>query len=201
MTVLGKVVKSNTHTDYVGQIYGPGEIETAPEPSSYAFGTFVRLALGPPSRLWLVGLIYDIILLNPEFGWLGPRLSSPPELAVFSPDYLNEKVTLVGITAIGTIDSKGQVDQGIPQLSAMTDTTVETMPDCQIRLFHEVDASLRLAYVPRLMTHSSPLALDLLRTVLQRLQRLDFQPKQHQLIKLILDNLTWQRHIVPFGVE
>jgi len=70
----------------------------------------VRVALNDDR--WLVGLIYDTMLFHPGFGRLGPRLSPEPELAVFSPDYLNEKATLVGITAVGMMDGAGNVGQG-----------------------------------------------------------------------------------------
>ena len=43
--MLGKIAKSNSHTDYVCQVYGPGEVETPPIPADYAFGTFVRIPL------------------------------------------------------------------------------------------------------------------------------------------------------------
>ena len=26
--LLGKIIKSNAHTDYICQVYGPGEVET-----------------------------------------------------------------------------------------------------------------------------------------------------------------------------
>ena len=26
--LLGKIIKSNVHTDYICQVYGPGEVET-----------------------------------------------------------------------------------------------------------------------------------------------------------------------------
>jgi len=108
--ILGKIIKSNSHTDYICQVYCPGEVETPPAREDYAFGTFVRVELGDDRRL--VGIIYDTMLFNPDFGRLGPRLSPEPELAVFSPDYLNEKATLVGITAVGMMDAAGNVGQG-----------------------------------------------------------------------------------------
>lgn len=76
--VIGKVVKSNSHLDYVCQVYGPGETASTPLASDYAFGNFVRILIKERPKTWLVGLIYDTVLLNPEFGRLGPRLSSPP---------------------------------------------------------------------------------------------------------------------------
>ena len=95
--MLGKIVQSKTYTDYVCQLYSPGEVETLPSPTDYAFGTFVRVPLDT-EKDHLVGVIYDTVLLNPDFGNL-PRLSPAPDLAVFSPDYLAEKVTLVGSTS------------------------------------------------------------------------------------------------------
>ncbi len=110
---IGKIVKSNSHVDYVCQVHNPGETEYAPLPHDYAFGTFVRVELtGQPG--YLVGLIYSTILMNPEFGNLGPRLSPASDLEVFSPDYLREQATLVGILAVGQVTSDGQTLQGVP---------------------------------------------------------------------------------------
>ena len=89
---IGKLIKSDAHTDYVCQVYGPGEVETPLTRGDYAFGTFVRIALSDDRCP--VGLIYDAVPFNPDFGRLGPRLSPEPELTVFSPDYLNEKAIL-----------------------------------------------------------------------------------------------------------
>ena len=88
--LIGKIIKSNSHTDYICQVYGHSEVEVTPTADDYAFGTFVRTA--QEDDRWLVGIIYDTVLFNPEFGRLGPRLSPEAELSIFSPDYLNEKV-------------------------------------------------------------------------------------------------------------
>ena len=110
---IGKIIKSNAHTDYVCQVYSPGEVKTPPSPTDYAFGTFVRIPLDTEQG-HLVGVIYDTVLVNPDFGNLGPRLSPAPDLAVFSPDYLAEKVTLVGITAVGMLSLEGAPTHGVP---------------------------------------------------------------------------------------
>ncbi len=80
--VIGKIVKSYSHINYVCQIYGPLEVEMPPHPADYAFGRFVRVAVR--ARLldescvrqdtnlsrqdepccYTVGVIYDTILLN-----------------------------------------------------------------------------------------------------------------------------------------
>ena len=43
--VIGKIVKSFSHINYVCQIYGPLEVEVPPYPADYAFGHFVRVAV------------------------------------------------------------------------------------------------------------------------------------------------------------
>src|SRR5205807_4401333 len=95
---IGKIVKSDSHINYVCQIYGPREVEVEPDPSDYAFGRFVRVAVrsgpsdDPNTQLdlalgksqepitYAVGVIYDTILLNPAFGSLGPRLSNETQV-------------------------------------------------------------------------------------------------------------------------
>ncbi len=76
---IGKIVKSDSHINYVCQIYGLREVELEPNPTDYAFGRFVRiavrseqpedhdaqmiLALGKSSepRTYAIGVIYDTI--------------------------------------------------------------------------------------------------------------------------------------------
>lgn len=192
---LGKIIKSNSHTDYVCQVYGPGEVESPPAREDYAFGTFVQVELGDDR--WLVGITYDTMLLNPDFGRLGPRLSPEPELAIFSPDYLNEKATLVGIAAVGMMDAAGNAVQGVPSLAASTDTLVERMTEDQIRVFHQGNSTPQLAYAPLLLAQGSPLALPLLRTVTDRLVALF--PDQADLLTVLQDDLAWKAQVGPLG--
>lgn len=197
--LLGKIVRSNSHTDYVCQVYGPGEVQFCPSPRDHAFGTFVRIALPTQPASWLVGLIYDTVLLNPDFGRLGPRLSPQTELAVFSPDYLNEKAILVGIAAIGTLTADGRITQGVPAVAAITDAAVERMSDDEVRFFHNGAATLSLAYAPLLLSQGTPLAPHLLRSVLNRLSELLTDPPQAALLALLQDDLLWQSQIGILG--
>jgi len=192
---IGKIIKSNSHTDYICQVYGPGEVKTPPTREDYAFGTFVRVELG--DERWLVGIIYDTMLFNPDFGRLGPRLSPEPELAVFSPDYLNEKAILVGIAAVGMMDATGNVVQGVPALAASTDALVERMTDDQVRTFHQGNPIPQLAYAPLLLAQGSPLALPLLQTVIARLMALF--PNQADLLAVLQDDLAWKAQVGPLG--
>lgn len=195
--LLGKIVRSNSHIDYVCQIYASGETAQPPTPLDYTFGTFVRIELNMQPLTWLAGLVYDTVLLNPDFGNLGPRLSPQAELAVFSPDYLQEKATLIGITAIGTLAKNGQTTQGVPSLAALTDAPVEKMSDDQIRTFHRGNPSVKLAYVPLLISLGSPLTLHLLRGIIARLGKLF--PEQAAPLAVLQRELLWQSQIGPFG--
>lgn len=193
--VIGKIVKSNSHTDYICQVYGPGETAQVPAREDYAFGTFVQAELGSDRRL--VGIIYNTQLFNPEFGRLGPRLSPVKELAIFSPDYLTEKAILVGIAAVGIIDAAGLPIQGIPLLAAHTDALVERMTEDQVRSFHQSGGIPQIAYAPLLLTEGSPLVLPLLRRVVVQLMVLF--PDQASLLAVLEDDLAWRTQVTPFG--
>ena len=196
---VGKIIKSNSHTDYVCQIYGPGEVETPPLPGDHAFGTFVRIPVGDTDG-HLVGLVYDTLLLNPEFGNLGPRLSPARDLAVFSPDYLAEKVTLVGITAIGTLAPDGTATHGVPSLAAQIDALVEHLDDAAIRSFHDPTGdnhAVSVGYAPLLLTLGSPLARNLLLHVVDRL--IILFPNQVAQLAVLRGELAWQTSIEPVG--
>ena len=160
---IGKIVGSESHVRYTCQIFGPGEVAAPPDPSAYAFGSFVRMPLrttlaapdaaapirgdalspslpGQVQSLWAVGLIYDTILVNPAFGALGPRLSNDEQLAIFSPDYLVERAVLVSILALGTMSGEGapsgRVTHGVPALAPDLGAVVEPLSEAQVRAFH-----------------------------------------------------------------
>jgi hypothetical protein len=193
---IGKIVKSNSHVDYVCQVNSAGEFSSCPLPQDYAFGTFVRVELSGNAG-YLVGLIYSTILMNPEFGSLGPRLSSPADLEVFSPDYLREQATLVGILAVGQVTEDGSVHQGVPLLAAGVNAAVETMPPAEVRRFHESAAGLSLTYVPRLLAQGDPLVPHLLLKAVGQLSELF--PNHTRQLSVLRGNLSWKAAVTPAG--
>src|SRR5437868_2776678 len=174
--ILGKIVKSTSHINYICQIYGPLEIETLPDVVDYAFGHFVRVAvpsrcsdlacqrqerdqsLNEGSSCYVVGVIYDTQLLNPTFGSLGPRLSNETQVELFSPDYLSEKAVLVHVIMLGMVEQRRlssgtlnpRIVHGIPSLSLELGSSVETMTDEEVHQFHlfsdQEGAESQLAY-------------------------------------------------------
>src|SRR6266567_6083392 len=161
---IGKIVKSDSHINYVCQIYGPREVEVEPGPADYAFGRFVRVAIrssnadAPDTRVveralgksqepitYAVGVIYDTILLNPAFGSLGPRLSNETQVELFSPDYISEKAVLIYVMVLGMMEQRPvtsnqleilSVMHGVPLLSLELGSEIETMTDEEVRAFH-----------------------------------------------------------------
>src|SRR5713226_2915787 len=160
---IGKIVKSDSHINYVCQIYGPREVEVEPSPADYAFGRFVRVAVrseqahDPHSDLnfalgisyepktYAVGVLYDTILLNPAFGSLGPRLSNETQVELFSPDYISEKAVLIYVMVLGMMEQRPvtsnqleilSVMHGVPLLSLELGSEIETMTDEEVRAFH-----------------------------------------------------------------
>src|SRR5438128_7771993 len=162
---IGKIVKSDSHINYICQIYGPREVEVEPGPADYAFGRFVRVAIrseqsdsdDPHSDLnfalgisqepvtYAVGVIYDTILLNPAFGSLGPRLSNETQVELFSPDYIAEKAVLIYVMILGMMELRRtptgtaeflSVMHGVPLLSLELGSEIETMTDEEVQAFH-----------------------------------------------------------------
>lgn len=203
---IGKVIKSNTHVDYLCQVYGLREVDRPPAPADYALGSFVRVPLNDEGNLLdsggspgeLIGVIYDTVLHNPEFGNLGPRLSSEPDLQVFTPDYLAEKVTLVGITTVGHRAPDGMVTHGIPALAAQIDAEVTRLVDEEVRDFHRApNGGVRLGYAPMLVAQGSPLARHLLLRIVDYLGTLFPQEAAH--LSVLRAELAWQTMITPMG--
>lgn len=194
---IGKVVRSNSHTDYVCQVHGPGEVAVPPDAADYAFGTFVRIPMGDV-RGYLVGLVYNTVLLNPDFGNLGPRLSPASDLAIFSPDYLAEKVTLVGVTAIGAVAPDGAASHGIPPLAAQIDTLVSPLGADAVRSFHTTSTGrVQVGYAPLLLAVGGATGRHLLLLVIERLTALF--PGQAATLAVLRNQIAWQAIVDPVG--
>jgi hypothetical protein len=207
---IGKIVKSNSHVDYVGRVLDKLEAGRPPSPEHYRFGQFVSIPpmsrastpqydpagsngrgeAGPGST---VGIIYNSQLVNPDYERLGPRLSAPVELTtVFSPDLLNEQGILIGVLLVGWEDAEGGWQQGIPRPVLPVNSDIIAMTDHQVRDFH-VNGGSRLAihYYPHVMTHARQFGQQLLLSVLDQLEALcgDVSPSE---ITLLRRTLNWQ---------
>jgi len=197
---IGKIVKSNTHIDYICQIFNPGETDLLAEPTDYSFGTFVGIELenanGGTDRL--IGVIYNTLLLNPDFGNLGPRLSPRSELEVFTPDYLAETATLVGVITLGWRDTRGGYHQGVPALAATVNNFVHRLDEQELRSFHgDEQGQPCLRYASILLAQRDPLVPQLLMTVIDRLSNLF--PNSRRQLSVMRNNLAWKSIVQPAG--
>ena len=230
MPVIGRIVKSNSHTDYVCQVFAPHEREYDPRPSDYAFGRFVAAPIdaaggrssfdrprtnggaggdasaggsfaGPRTsggERTAVGIVYDTILLNPEYGSLGPRLNPPGDQAMLAPDYLVEKATAVGILVVGLRAGEAN-EHGVIPLSLPVDAEVASMDDDETRRFHQIDGQLSLGYLPQLVSHQSPLVTELGLSVIRHLLTLFDEPGDRRLLHTLAAHLSWQARVAPLG--
>ncbi len=230
--VIGKIVKSYSHINYVCQIYGPLEVEVSPHPSDYAFGHFVRVAVR--SRLldearirrdtnlsrndepccYTVGVIYDTILLNPTYGSLGPRLSTETQVELFSPDYLSERAVLVHVIMLGTMEQcrvsdcipQTRIVHGVPADALELDSSVETMTDEEVHLFHffrdQEDAEnhtayLHMGYLAHMITQQHSLLPLVILRILDQLEQLF--PQQLALLSILKRNFAWRMKVETTG--
>ncbi len=197
---IGHIVNSNSHIDYVCQLASPFEREQRPAPNAYAFGAFVAIdlpqqpAADPPC---LIGVIYNTLLVNPNFTNLGPRLTSQSEQAVFSPDLIDETAMLVGVLALGWQDAAGP-QQGTPRLAAEVSADVRHLTDEEVRQFHrDAGGRLTLRYAATLLALNNPLVPALLLEIIDRLGSLF--PHEQAILQVMRDNVAWKSIVRPAG--
>ncbi len=74
---IAKIVKSNSHVDYVGRVLDRLDSARPPAPEHYRFGQFISI---PTDAETMVGIIYNSLLINPDYDRLGPRLSGSADM-------------------------------------------------------------------------------------------------------------------------
>ncbi len=227
---IGKIVKSDSHISYVCQIYGPREVEIEPASADYAFGRFVRIALRSEQsegedelmdralgvdlspRTYVIGVIYDTILLNPAFGSLGPRLSNETQVELFSPDYISEKAVLIYIMVMGMLEQRPTstgspeiltVSHGVPLLSLELGSEIETMTDAEVRAFHffsdrpDDPPYLHMGYVPHIIAQRNSLLPMVTLRIIDQLERLF--PNNLSLLSIVKRNFAWRLKVETTG--
>lgn len=194
---IGTIVKSNSHISYLCRVYGKLETELVPQPQHHAFGTFVSLRPIENGSIRLIGVVRDTLLINPDFGNVGPRLSSSRDLAVFSPDYLNETGVLVDVLIVGWQDGE-RVHHSVPAVAAQIGTCVDTLPENDVVAFHRDERGrFLMGYFPQLLMRNDPMVASLLLAVMERLEP-EF-PGQRRVINVLKNNLAWKARVVPAG--
>ena len=193
MIRLAKIVKSNSHVDYVGRVVDQLDAGSPPAPSDYGFAQFVSIPLEDGSEV--IGVIYNSQLINPEYGNFGPRLSSAADNSVLSPDYLNEQGLLLGILLLGWRDSRKSHHQLVPRRVSPVNQDVYRLADEDIQGFHlDAEGHLRLHYYSQIITHAGPFSASLIEAIIEQLEPV-CQPEERQRLCVLKQALVWQRTV------
>ena len=192
---LGKVVKSNSHCDYIVQLDDQMDVSHPPQADDYGFGCFVKLE-SPGERHWAVGMIYNSQLFNPMFLSNGPRLSSEPD-PLFAPDLIVETRTLLGVVLIGSMVGRG-LDaygrHGIPRVVVPVNTSAFLMDQAETYRFHLNEADQpQFCYFSHLLKFGGSFASQLTQQVLKELTDSKlFSGSGQRALEILYKELSWK---------
>lgn len=191
---LGKVVKSNSHCDYVIQLDTDNDVVSPPSPEDYGFGQFVSLET--EERHWAVGLIYDSQLFNPAFLNSGPRLTSDPD-PIFTPDLIQDTRTLLNVVLVGSLVQQARHaygQHGIPRIVVPVNTPVYRMPVETVYQFHlNPTGQPQFCYYGHLLRCGGPFSAQLTQQVLTEL--IDgqlFSGADQRALQILCKELSWK---------
>jgi hypothetical protein len=195
MKCLAKIVKSNSHIDYVGRVIDALEAESPPDANDYGFAQFVSLPVSETQDV--IGVIYNTQLLNPEYGNFGPRLSPVSELAVFSPDFINEQGVLIGILLLGWRDKETKTNyHGVPRRVIPVNQEVFRLDGEDILEFHrDKTERIQLHYYSQIVTHARLFAVPLLEAIIEQLGGA-CSVEEKKRLDVLKQALAWQRTFV-----
>jgi hypothetical protein len=188
---IAKIVSSNSHIDYVGRVIDSLDVGEPPSSEDYGFAQFVSLPLEDKTEI--VGVIYNSMLVNPDYASYGPRLSPKPELGSFSPDYLNEQGFLIGILLLGYKNINGEITHGVPRRVVPAGQDVYKIEPNEIKRFHTDESDcLQIHYYSQIVAHAGLFAVPLLEAVIEQLS-LDCSDSDRQRLGVLKQTLAWQR--------
>jgi hypothetical protein len=190
---IAKIVSSNSHIDYIGRVIDTLDAAEPPSAEDYGFAQFVKLSFGESE---MIGVIYNSLLVNPEYASYGPRLSPAPALGNFSPDYLNEQGILIGILLLGTAEKsaeKAARSHGIPRGIVPAGADVFKLGADEVKKFHTGEnGALRVSYYSQIVAHAGLFAVPLLEAIIGQLI-LDCPDAERRRLNVLKQTLAWQR--------
>jgi hypothetical protein len=193
MIKLAKIVKSNSHVDYVGRVIDALDVDEPPAANDYGFAQFVSMPLIDGSEV--VGVIYNSQLINPEYGNFGPRLSSIADNSVLSPDYLNEQGLLVGILLLGWRDSSKLNRHSVPRRVIPVNQDIYRMAEDEVHNFHlDAGGHVHLHYYSQIMTHAGAFSASLIEAIIEQLEPVS-APEERRRLCVLKQALVWQRTV------
>src|SRR4028118_458526 len=188
---IAKIVKSNSHVDYVGRVIDRLDADAPPDAADYGFAQFVSLPVA--DNFDVVGIVYNTQLVNPDYGQFGPRLSPAPDLAILSPDYLNEQGVLVGILLLGWREGTRAAQRSVPRRVIPVGQDVYRLDEARMEEFHrDEEGRVGLHYYSQIVAHAGAFAVPLVEAVLEQLDGV-CTPEERQRFCVLKRSLAWQR--------
>jgi hypothetical protein len=188
---IAKIVSSNSHIDYVARVVDALDTSEPPAAEDFGFAQFVALPFADETEI--VGVVYNSMLVNPEYANFGPRLSPKPELGSFSPDYLNEQGFLIGILLLGLKDENERILHGVPRRVVSAGQDVYKIDAARVKKFHaDENECLQIHYYSQIVAHAGLFAVPLLESIIEQLA-LDCSESDRQRLSVLKQTLTWQR--------
>ncbi|HEX8187742.1 MAG TPA: hypothetical protein VF586_05290 [Pyrinomonadaceae bacterium] len=195
MTRIAKIVKSNSHVDYVARVIDELDADAPPAPEEYGFAQFVRMPVSEAEEV--VGVVYDTQLANPDYGSFGPRLSSHADLKVLSPDFLHEQGVLLGVLLLGWRARAGgdgwAAHHGVPRRVVPVGQEVFSLSDADVFGFHRgAGGAVQIHYFSQALAHAGAFAVPLVEAVIGQLEP-SCEPAERQRLCVLKKSLVWQR--------
>ena len=186
---IAKIVSSNSHIDYIAQVFNELDVSHPPTERDYGFGLFVEM---PANGERVIAAVYDSQLINPDYANFGPRLSPKTQLRSFSPDIINEQGVLLGLILLGRLDADGNADHSLPRTVVMPGTVVKTLGDEDFIKFHTAaNGESAIHYYPMITQHAAGFAVPLLDIIIKRLADIK-GGKDAETLQVLSDSLRWQ---------
>jgi hypothetical protein len=194
MIRIAKIVKSNSHVDYIGRVIDRLDAAEPPGPDDYGFAQFVSIPLD--DELEIIGVVYNSLLANPEYGNYGPRLSPPADLSILSPDYLNEQGLLIGILLLGWRNpAKAAFYHAVPRRVIPVNQEVYRLMDEDMHGFHrDEQGRIQLHYYSQVVAHAGSFSMPLIEAIIEQLEP-NAAPEERQRLCVLKQTLVWQRTV------
>ena len=195
---IGSIVSSNSHLDYVVEVFKERDCDRPPKLHEREVGqpVFIKKTIDGTEHV-VMGVIYDTQLVDPDQGRTGPRLAQDDQ-AQFTPGYIEERTTLAGVALLGTAvitDDRtiAEPTHQMPRWTLEVEDTVFHCPDEFTVEFHTIDDQLQLAYIDRLVDIAGDLGAEVIVALIDRLRRTlpDDNPNQ-RVLDVVEQNIQWQ---------
>jgi hypothetical protein len=194
---VGSIVSSNSHLDYVVEIFKDHDCDRPPALHEREFGqpVFVRKTVDG-TEYGVIGVIYDTQLVDPDQGRTGPRLAQDDQ-AQFTPSYIEEQTTLAGVALLGTVEigedcSILNPTHQMPRWSLEIEDTVFHSPEALTAIFHTNDGHVPLGYTDRLMSVAGEFGSEVIIAVIDRLRQSLQGDETHRILDVVEQNIQWQ---------